>query len=133
MPIPTGGGGYQIGDGSSNVQMFAQATPATAAGTANITAAQLLTGFIVGNPSTSPANYTLPTVAAMELLLPNAEKVGVAFDFILLNLGTGSGAITILTNTGWTLSGNMVIAVTSAARLRARKTGAGAWTLYLAG
>jgi hypothetical protein len=132
MPIPTGGGGYQVGDGSSSVQLYAMPAPATATATATLTAAQLAPQFIVGNPSTSAASYTLPTVAALEALIPNAEKVGLAFDVVVQNLGTSAGVITLVTNTGWTLSGNMAVAITSSARFTARKTGAGAWTLYRA-
>lgn len=60
-----------------------------------------------------------------------------AFDFSLINISTVAAEdADILTNTGWTLVGSMAVqsndAITSksSGRFRARKTGAGAWTLY---
>jgi hypothetical protein len=46
--------------------------------------------------------------------------------------GTGTGVITLTTNTGWTLVGLMTVAATAGTSqmFRARKTGSGTWTLY---
>ncbi len=134
MAIPSIGGGEQIGDGNVNeLQLGYMAAPQTATSTATLTAAQMTGGMLVGNPSTSAANYTLPTVATVEAILTNA-KVGSTFDWFVVNLGTSSGVITVVTNTGWTLSGMVTLPITtsagSSARFRAYKTGAGAWTLY---
>ena len=130
MPLPSIGGGYQFGDGNGNeANLYAQANPQTATATATLTAAQLFTNLLVANPSTTAAAYTLPTVASLEAVAVNAHNDS-AFELIVVNLGTGAGAITMTTSTGWTLVGNMVIAVTTSARFLARKTGDLAWTLY---
>lgn len=132
MALPSVGGGYQIGDGNVNeIFLGEMADPQTATATATLTAAQVTGGMLVANPSTSAASYTLPTVALTEAVLVNA-KVGSTFELDLVNLGTSSGAVTVLVGTGWTIVGNAVVAVTSSARFLARKTGEGSWTLYRA-
>ncbi len=63
MAIPSVGGGAQIGDGNTELQLYVQAAPSTMTSTAAITAAQLTNGIILGSPGSSAATYTLPTVA----------------------------------------------------------------------
>ena len=137
MALPNGGGGYQIGDGNINeVDFFVTAVPATATSTATLTAAQVLNGTLLGSPGSSAASYTLPTVADLENTLLNADKPGITFDFSVVNVdGSGSGVITLVAGTGWTLVGLMTVAATAgtAQLFRARKTGTGAWTLYRRG
>ena len=131
MALPNGSGGYQIGDGNTGEILFvAQPTPTSiAAGAATLTAAQLATRIILGSPGSSAAAYTLPLAAGVDTTLTNA-KVGSTFDFRVINV-TGSGTITVTTNTGWTLVGLMTIIAAGAVRaFRARKTGDGTWALY---
>ena len=133
MPIGTIGGGYQVGDGNlAEVALNVLPAPVTATATANLTVAQLTNGIILGSPGASAASYTLPTVAALEAALGNA-KVGSSFPVSVVNVdGSGSGVITLVTNTGWSLVGLMTVAaVAGTAQLfRARKSGDGAWVLY---
>lgn len=133
MAIPSIGGGRQVGDGNVNeVVLLTQSTPATMTSTAAITAAQLVTGLILGSPGGTAASYTLPTVALLEALLVNSA-IDKGFDFSIINVdGNGSGVITVVAGTGWTLVGLATIAATAgtAHRYRARKTGTGTWTLY---
>jgi len=65
-------------------------------------------------------------------VLINSDKVGTSFTFRVINLGTGSGTATVTTNTGWTITGSltMVVPISSGAMMVARKSAAGAWTLY---
>ena len=131
MALPSVGGGYQVGDGNVNeIQMFAL-SPASVTATATLTAAQFTSGLLVGGNATTAASYTIPTVAAVEAIVGNA-KVDSAVELIVLNTGTGSGAVTIVTNTGWTTVGALTVAVNSAVRFIARKTGESSWTLYRA-
>ena len=134
MALPNGNGGYQLGDGNINeVDFTVVAAPATATVTATLTAAQVLSGLVLGSPGTSAASYTLPTVADLETAMPSATKPGVSFNFSVLNVdGSSSGVITLVTNTGWTLVGLMTVVATAgtAQAFRARKTGDGAWSLY---
>ena len=133
MPIGTIGGGYQVGDGNlAEAALNVLPAPVTAAGSATLSVAQLTNGIILGSPGASAASYTLPTVAALEAALGNA-KVGSSFPISVINVdGNGSGVITLVTNTGWTLVGLMTVAATAgtAQLFRARKSGDGAWVLY---
>jgi hypothetical protein len=134
MAIPNGGGGYQVGDGNLNEPLIdAIPAPVEVTTAATLTAAQVLNGLILANSGiTASVNYTLPTVANLELVLTNSDKVGTSFTFRLVNLGTSSGTAVIVTNTGWTITGSltMTIPVTTGAQFVARKSAAGAWTLY---
>ena len=71
------------------------------------------------------------TVALLEALVSSAKNDS-SFDFSVINLSDAYTA-TLATATGWTLSGNMVVAVSSSNIFRARKTGDGSWTLYRVG
>ena len=132
MALASVGGGRQYGDGNLNeVVLYTTPTPATFTATATITAANLISGIISCDKGSDAATaMTLPLAADLDALLVNA-KVGSAFDVVVLNVASGSSAdVTVTTNTGWTLSGLMVVQNASSAAFRARKTGAGAWTLY---
>lgn len=135
MAIPNGGGGYQVGDGNLNEPLIdALPDPVAVTTAATLTPAQVLNGLILANSGITAASvtYTLPTVADLELVLSNSDKVGTSFTFRLVNLGTSSGTAIIATNTGWTISGSltMTVPVTTGAQFVARKSAAGAWTLY---
>jgi hypothetical protein len=130
MALASVGGGYQTTDGNiSELTLGVQAAPQTATATATLTVAQITGGLLVANPSASAASYTLPTTVATEAVVTNA-KVDSTFELNIVNLGTSSGALTIVAGTGWTLVGSVTVAITSSARFLARRTGAGTWTLY---
>lgn len=114
-----------------------QGAHATATNTATLTVAQITSGILVGTP-TAAAAYTLPLAATLDAAL--ADKVGHTFDLYVINAATTDlFAITMTTNTGWTLHGNMVVqenqdpSHNSSGHFRIRKTGAGAYTLYRIG
>ena len=96
--------------------------------TSTLTAAQITAPFLLGTP-TGTASYTLPLASAVEtaLLTP---ATGTGWEFTVFT--TAAFAITIVTNTGWTLVGSMATGATanSFARFRAAKTGAAAYSLY---
>jgi hypothetical protein len=132
MALPNGAGGYQLGDGNLNEAVMGySAAPVTATDTATLTAAQVLNGLILATP-TAAADYTLPLVSDLETDLSSA-KVGSTIQFVIVNLASNSSYdITLLTNTGWTITGggSVVVENSSSARFLARKTGAGSWQLY---
>lgn len=133
MPIGTVGGGYQVGDGNLNEAAFVNIpAPATATVSATLTVAQLTNGILLGSPGATAASYTLPTTAALNNAFSNT-KVGSSFEFNVINVdGSGSGVITLVTNTGWTLVGLMTVVATAgtAQLFRARRTGETTWVLY---
>ena len=135
MSLPNGAGGYQLGDGNLNEITFQNTpTPLSIAATATLTPAQLANGLILANSGVTAAaqTYTLPTVSDFEAAYSNFDKIGSTFAFDLVNLGTSSGTAIIAAGTGWTVSGSltMTVPVTTGASFIARKTAAGAWTLY---
>jgi hypothetical protein len=112
---------------ASSVNWYNTATQ-TATNTVTLTAAQITSPFLLGTP-TATASYTLPLASAVETALgtpPNET----GWEFVVFT--TAAFAITLLTNTGWTLVGSMATGATanSFARFRARKTAAGAYSLY---
>ena len=135
MGLPSVGGGYQFNDGNlDEVKMSAIPVPATAVDSATLTVTQLINGIVLGSPTTTAA-YTLPLATTLDNTLTNS-KAGSTFDFRIINV-TGSGVITVTTNTGWSIGssgsqGLMTVAATAGTvrSFRARKTGDGTWALY---
>lgn len=124
--VAAAGGGWQLGNGNpSEVILQAQGAEVTYTDDQTLVAADLVAGIVIGNVGEAE-NFTLPTVALLEATVTNAQK-NLSFDFTVQATG---GAMTILTATGWTLVGYMVVAQNTAVRFRARKTGVGTWTLY---
>lgn len=135
MALPNGAGGYQLGDGNVNDPFIdLTADPVSVTATATLTPAQVLNGLILANSGVTAAaqTYTLPTVADLETVLVNSDRIGTSFTFRVVNLGTSSGTAIIAAGTGWTVSGSltMTIPVTTGATMVARKSAVGAWTLY---
>lgn len=132
MAIPNGAGGFQVGAGNpAETLLLRLAAPQTATSSATLTAAQVTGNWLVANPSTAAATYTLPTGALIDAAVPNAS-VGTTFDLYLVNIGTSLGTVTLATATGITDGGNafVAVAITSSALFRFRKTGDGTWTVY---
>jgi len=133
--LSTGTGGYQIGAGNIVEADFGNTSaPVSVTATATLTADQVLNGLILANSGVSSGaqTYTLPTVALFEAAFPSALKVGATYQFNLVNLGTSTATAIVAAGTGWTVSGSltMTVPVTTGASFIARKSGAGAWTLY---
>lgn len=83
------------------------------------------------------SNLTLPTATNTQNNIAVSAGDDDAFDFTVINISTNAAeTATIVTNTGWTLVGSMVIQANSAAgtassaQFRARRTASAAWTLY---
>lgn len=129
-------GAVRVG-AASEVVFVNQGAPAAKTVSATLTAAEVLTGIITVLQGAAGASaQQLPLATAMDTALPTSVA-GDAFDFSVINISaTAAESASITTNTGWTLVGDMDIQANSAAttksagRFRARKTGAGAWTLY---
>lgn len=115
-----------------------QGAPAAATVSATLTAANLMAGIITVNQAGGATSaQQLPLAADLDTAIPSAAA-GDSFDFSVINTSTVDAEdASITTNTGWTLVGSMDVPAYSAAGslnssglFRARKTGAGAWTLY---
>lgn len=144
ITITAGTGGTTTGgtagvDGviiTRGVLLVKQGAAAAKTVSATLTAAELLTGEITVNQGGgAPSALQLPLATAVDTALPDSAA-GDAFDFSLTNISTvAAETASITTNTGWTLVGNMLLAANGAVTdnsqglFRAKKTGAGAWTL----
>lgn len=129
--------GAQLGS-AQGARRAPMPTPITQDTTATLTAGNITNGLIVSNPAAA-IDLTLPTVANTLANIGNLQD-GEAFEFVVLNISTTDTAtVTILTNTGWTLVGKMVIVENDSAGLnpfaifRARRTSSTAMTLYRIG
>jgi hypothetical protein len=121
-----------------------QAAPAAKTTSVTLTAAEIIAGLITGNQGASgAAAYTLPLGSDLETALLAAHP-GLAnddsFDFSVINLSVDDAEdITVTTNTGWTLVGDMVVHAGSTVTFprvglfRARRTAADTYTLYRIG
>ena len=137
MALPNGAGGYQLGDGNLNEPVMGYSpVPATATVTATLSVSQATAGILLGSPGSTAASYTLPAVADLEATQLSNARIGSTFDLSVINVdGSGSGVITLVAGTGWTLVGLMTVAATAgtAQLFRARKTSDTTWTLYRRG
>lgn len=131
MPgFPVSGGGYQIGDGNTvEIYLGVQSAPATATGSATLTTFQVNSGLIIANPSTTAATYVTPTGTQLDTALPNA-KTDSTFETTIVNIGTGSGDITLSAGTGVTLVGSATINDGTSAQILWRRTADNTWTAY---
>lgn len=98
--------------------------------TATTTAAALLGGIITSTTAAAVA-LTLPLGSALETALDAAYGTLAANQsFLFTVVATGANALTVTTNTGWTLVGNMVVAATSSGTFQVVRTASGTFTLY---
>lgn len=146
VPLQTGSGYLipaqrkaqaQANLGITGGSLYGQITPATINVTATLTAAQILSG-IVTSSTAAAVSATLPLATDLDaaalaanggIALANAgaSTGGAAFRFSVVN--TGPNTLTILTNTGWTLVGNMAVATAVSAEFICYRTATGAWTI----
>jgi hypothetical protein len=114
-----------VGNGSG---LSSQGNPASQDTAATLTAAQLFAKILTTAPAGAIA-LTLPLATAMDTAFPGSAA-GASFDFSVINTAGAANTATMTTNTGWTLVGSMAVAQNVSGRFKARKTAAGAWTLY---
>ena len=91
----------------------------------------------MANPGTTATTYTMPIVVTSGATtgvndLVSSAKVGSTFEWVIVNIGTSTGDITMAagTGTGWTIVGSLTISDGTSASFIARKTSDTTWTLY---
>lgn len=108
----------------------------TTAGVVAYTAAQLLSGLILRNPSGAGRADTLPTAALLAAAIKGV-KVGSTFDVTIRNTATAAETITASVATGVTISGTATIAQNNSKTFRIVFTnvtaGSEAYTAYSLG
>jgi len=140
MALPNGAGGYQVGDGNLNEPVIGYLpVPASETGVTavTLTAAEVTGGILIANPGTTATTYTMPIVVTSGATvgvndLVSSAKVGSTFNWVVVNIGTSTGDITMAagTGTGWTIVGSLTINDGTSASFIARKTSDTTWTLY---
>ena len=109
---------------------FPQGAPVAANATATLTIANLL-AFIITSTNTVAVSLTLPTGTLTDAgILGGALAVDRSFEWTHINLGSTSGAVTLVAGTGHTIVGSAVIAIGTSATFRTRKTAANTFVTY---
>lgn len=117
-----------------------QAAPAAKTTSTTLTAAEIIAGLLTANQGGSAAaTYTMPLGTSIETALlglyPNLANDD-AFDFTIVNISTvAAETVTLATNTGITLVGDMTIAAialgdSSSGTFRVRRTAANTYSVY---
>jgi hypothetical protein len=83
-------------------------TPEGAAGNTTYSVAEVLSGLVNRDALSAAKSDTLPTAAAIIAGI-NGCQVGTSFRTILRNTSAAAGSVTLITNTGLTLIGTMVV------------------------
>lgn len=133
MSLPNGTSGYQLGAGNAaEPNLFPQAAPTAYTGTTvTLTAADLITGLITSTNASAVA-FTLPTGALMDAAVASAN-LDMAFEFVIINLGSASGAVTLNAGTTFTIVGLATTAISTSSRWRVRKTADSTFVCYRVG
>lgn len=112
---------------------FQQGAPTARNATTTLTIADLLT-CIISSTSATAVSLTLPTGT-----LTNAGILGGllanngAFDWVLQNLGSSVGVVTMVAGNGHTISGLATTAINTSSRWRTRKTATNTFVTYRIG
>ena len=140
VSVDNGAGGNTVANVQALVMSGAApvATSNTATTSATLTAANIygsydsvylnLSGTLGG-----AANATLPTVAALAALFPNGVTAGQGYMLTIINSSSANYAWTVLTATGWTLTGTMTVAQNTTRTFIVNFTSASAATLTSVG
>lgn len=129
MSLPNGTGGYQVGPGADEAQFAPQKAPVAYTGTTVTLAASDLANGLVTSTNASAVGFTLPTAALMDAECPSAGS-NTALEFVIINLGSASGAVTLNAGTGFSVVGSATVAISTSGRYRARKVADGSWVAY---
>lgn len=114
----------------SGVAYIAQAAPTAKNSTSTITIAELLTLILTATSATA-VSLTLPTGTLTDAgILSGALANDRAFDWSLVNLGSSSGAVTLLAGTAHTIVGAALVAIGTSAGFRTRKTATNTFVTY---
>jgi hypothetical protein len=124
---------YGVADGTAwnTMPNGAQGTPTAKTANATLTIAELLTKLITVTSATAVA-LTLPTGALTDAGLSSGTMaVGQSFDWTVINLGSADGAVTMTAAaSGHTYVGAAVVAISTSATFRTRKTAANTFVTY---
>ncbi len=122
---------YQVGVAPVVAGVNYQATPTSQNTTTTLSTAQVMSGIITSTHATGATiTLTLPNGADMDLA--GQFNVDEAFDWAIINNASGAGDTVTIANaaSGNNISGPVLIAISSSARFRTRKTAANTFVTY---
>lgn len=125
VSVAVGAAVWALDGGAAGVGV--QVTPGTLNATGTLTAALMLTGLVTSTAGAA-VTATLDLATAMDTAFGANAPNNTSFDFTVID--TGGNAFTVTASAGWSTVGAMAVAANTSGRFRARKTGAGAWTIY---
>lgn len=113
---------------SGGLYSGAQGTPTAKTADATLTIAELLTRIVTVTSATAVA-LTLPTGTLTDAGV--TLDVGQSFEWTVINLGSADGAVTMTAAaSGHTYVGAAVVAISTSAKFRTRKTAANTYVTY---
>jgi len=120
-----------VGDGTTILRdICIQATPTAKTATATLTIAEILTDIITVTSATA-VSLTLPTGTLTDAgVYSGTLAVNDSFQWNIINLGTVAGAVTLVASTAHTIVGSAVVAISTSATFRTRKTATNTFVTY---
>ena len=114
----------------AKIEYATQPTPTAKIATGTLTVAELLTKIITCT-SAIAVSLTLPTgtLADAGITIPSMPINGF-FEWSLINLGSATGAVTMVAGTAHTIVGSVTVAIGTTANFRTRKTAANTYVSY---
>jgi hypothetical protein len=114
-------------------QFCLQVAPTAKTTTGTLTIAELLTRIITCT-SASAVSLTLPTGTLSDAgVLGGVSPNNTSFDWVLPNLGSSTGVVTLLAGTGHTIVGLATTAISTTSHWRTRKTATNTFVTYRLG
>lgn len=114
----------------TGVVYFQQSSPVAKTVTGTLLVAELLTALITVTSAVA-VSLTLPTGTLTDAgILSGTLAVNRAFEWGVINLGSSTGATTLVAGATHTIVGSAVVAIGTSARFRTRKTAANTFVTY---
>ena len=126
---------YFEGDVRTNSVLTERTVTANQDVTSTASVSSLLSGIRTGTP-TGSITLQVPTGAGLDSTATNGFQDlqnNQAFEWSVINLAPTTHTITVTSNTGHTLVGNMIVAANSSGRFKTRKTSASTFVTYRIG
>ena len=118
---------------ANGIEYQASATPNAQTATGTLTIANLQTSIITVTSATA-VSLTLPTGTLTDSsIIGGVSAANISFDWSIINLGSASGAVTLVAGTGHTIVGGTGVPISTSARFRTRKTATNTYVTYRLG
>ena len=113
---------------AAGLDLILQPVPNAQTASVTLTIANMQTRIITATSATA-VSLTLPTGTLMDGGF-NANFTNESFDWSLINLGSASGAVTLVAGTAHTIVGSTTVAIGTSSLWRSVRTAAATWVTY---